>query len=1611
MNTALTDGRVGPTSAFVDAVVIELAARSPATVFPAAALTAWVTHCLSRTVGVDRWPVETVAGFIGDHLRLGAHRRPTQDNLSLFTPESGRDGYRVGSSSLLQIVTDDRPYLVDSVVAAIRDHGWSTRHIIHPQVYVARDATGALLRWNPVAVEPLIEESWIQIEVYPPLGVASEASAAELAAAVTRVLADVRRVAEDTSALGRLLAATAVEVRGHATAADALGQATAAEEWERAAAVLSWLADNRLTLLGARDYTYNGQRFLPLPGTGLGLLADDKVAAESFGALPADPAAPAPLVVAKDSERSTVHRPILRDYIGLRRLDSAGRLVGERRFLGLFTSIAYTESVVQIPVLRDLYAEVCVRAGYEPSSHGARQLRTLMDTYPRDELFSQSGADLVPILLDLVDLGSAHYEVKVFVHPDPWGRTVSVLVYLPRDRYTTTSRERLQSLLLERFGGSGITFHAQVGEASLARLYFRVSRPRGAAPLAVDTARLEADLTAATRSWDDAVTDLLADWPSAERGVEFSAAYQSAFDPAEAVADLRLLNSLTSPDALALRLRRDPEQPDQARLKVFRRIDMALATVMPHLTALGLTVTEERPYRADLRGEPVMVYEFRFTHPRAATWTEGDLERLAAAFEASYRGWTDSDPLLGLVAATGLDWVDVTWLRALVRYLRQAGLPYSSTYMYGALVASPAFACGLIEAFRLKHDPAYAGTAVAPLSLAQTTLADRADLAERRLVDLETALRDVASLDHDRILRALIAIERAIVRANIATVDLKAGDTALVLKLRASQLTLLPQPRPEFELWVHSPRVEGCHLRFGPVARGGLRWSDRPEDFRTEILGLVKAQRVKNAVIVPVGAKGGFISRRAASPTLDRARWQADGQAAYREFVGALLALTDNLASGEPVHPAGVLCYDSVDPYLVVAADKGTATFSDMANAIALGCGFWLGDAFASGGSHGFDHKAMGITARGAWESTRRHLHELGLDPDRDEFTVVGIGDMSGDVFGNGMLLSPHLRLLAAFDHRHIFIDPDPDPAASGAERRRLFDLPRSSWADYDQTLISSGGGIYPRAAKSIPITPAARAALGLTTTAASLTPDDYIHALLQAPVDLLWNGGIGTYVKAASESHASVGDKANDAVRVDGRAVRARCAVEGGNLGWTQLGRIEYAAAGGRINTDFIDNSAGVDTSDYEVNIKILLADAIARGRLTPAERDALLVDVTNAVARNVLAHNTEQNTALADEVARAGQEAGGHADWIAELADSGYIDPALEYLPQPTELADRIAHGQGLTNPELATLLSWTKIRLSDLILLSDLPDSPFVADRLIGYFPARLRDEFRDLMPTHRLHREIVATVAVNRFVDSQGIGAYHRLTTATGAGAADVIRAQVAARSILAAGPTEVAIRRANLSAALKAELRLTVRRLVERGTRWLLHNRRRPLDIGAEVATFGESIRQLTADLPEALTQAGRAAYAAERADWESQGLPPDLAHLAATASVVPLLFGVVEISASTDRPLGEVARTHFFVREAVGIHRIQDLVVRLPQGDRWALRARASLRDEVASLQTDLTRRILDLAPEPALAVDRFCQGHPEAGPTIQLLAELGAGEPDLARLTVALKAIRALLA
>ena len=1536
-----------------------------------------------------------LAELAASHLEFGWLRLPGQHLLRVVTPEADRDGWDARGSTVVQLVTDDRPFLVDSFAMVLSQQGWSLRRLFHPQLPVRREPDGSFggLGANAARAVP---ESWVAMEVFPPLGVAAAEVAGDLRRGLEAALDDVTvAVADWRAMLGAVR--TAIGLLGSA------GQPVDGIGVESAVELLRWLAEGHFVFLGYREYSYDGAGFHPVPGTGLGILRGDVDEPDTFHAVPVD-GQPEVLVVTKDPRRSRVHRTGYLDYLGVRLHNAAGEVVGERRFLGLLASSAYAESVHHIPVLAAKAGRILARSGFDANSYGGHAVRQVINSYPRDELFQADVEDLVPVITTLAGLRERRV-VKAFVRHDRYGRFVTAQVYLPRDRYNTTVRQRISEILLAELGGESLDYTLHVTESLLTRLFFVIRLPAGGEPgEQPDTTRIAERIEAATWVWEDGFVLAAAGMPSEARGVEFSEAYQEATPPEIAVEELRIANQLADADDLRFTLREplDPTDTSDVRLTVFSLEPLELAQVMPHLSVLGVEVVDERPYEWDLRGRRVLLYDFGLRLPADAPaptdWDQSARDRFVDAFEASWRGRSEPRLFNRLVLTAGLTWRQVGWLRGISRYLLQAGGGFSQQYIAAALHANTALAVGLVEAFETKFDPD-----------AHPDDDSRARALDDCYQRLEAGIDTVASLDHDRILRMFLAVIRATVRTNAFT-----DPAALAYKLLPAELPLLPEPRPAYEIFVYSPRVQGVHLRFGKVARGGLRWSDRKEDFRTEVLGLVKAQTVKNTVIVPVGAKGGFVPQRLPDPAVDRAAWQAEGEACYRIFVDALLSVTDNTRGGAVEPPDRVLRYDGDDPYLVVAADKGTASFSDLANAISLARGYWLGDAFASGGSSGYDHKAMGITARGAWESARRHFHELGIDPETTEFTVAGIGDMSGDVFGNGMLASPRLRLVAAFDHRHIFLDPEPDAAVSYAERRRLFELPRSSWADYDRSLLSSGGGVHPRTAKRVPISPQVGKALGLDAQVTHLVPADLIRAILQAPVDLLFNGGIGTYVKGSDESHAEVGDRANDAIRVDGGQVRARCVVEGGNLGWTQLGRIEYASTGGRINTDFIDNSAGVDTSDHEVNLKILLADALAAGRLRPEERNPLLASMTDEVAHLVLSHNIDQNLALSNSQSRAAELAGQHEVWMRRLEEAGFLDRGLEDLPGSDEMAQRIAGGTGLTRPELSVLLAYTKIALKEWVLATDLPEDPYLADRLVGYFPRPVRERFASTMAGHALAREIITTVAVNRFVNSQGITAYHRLTTETGAGVADVIRAQLAARAIYNVGLSEVQLgRTGQLDAALVTGLRMQLRRMVERATRWLLHNRRAPLDVRTVIAEFAEPVARVRGGLDSRVTPDQRHEAEALRREWLAGGAPEPLAAQIATATLAHYAMGIADIAGRVGLDPLLVTEVFFALGERLGLDTLVRRIDVLPRQVRWDAMARAALRDEVLQAQAELTAAVVSDAG-PGMDADAlttaWLEGKPGLAGRVATLREVCEGEPSLARMSVGLGVVRALL-
>ncbi|HEY7919339.1 MAG TPA: NAD-glutamate dehydrogenase [Streptosporangiaceae bacterium] len=1607
-----------------------------------------------------------VAAAALEQARL-AVRRPQGRALVRVRPAGSPGAFEPGRR-VVDIITDDMPFLVDSVTMELARHGLDSDHILHPQLLVRRDVTGTLHDVCGTLNErngdhEEIAESWTHIEIggsaadgAPGPGpaaknAAARNSAAELEQDLHRVLHDVRVAVEDYSRMQARATWLADRLAAEGTGAPA-----------ETVALLRWLADNHFTFLGYREYDLvdgpDGMALLALPGTGLGILRHDKHGSTSFAALPPEVRARARdrqrLILTKANSRSTVHRPSYLDYIAVKRVNDVGEVVGEHRFLGLFTHAAYHESITRIPVLRRKLASVLEAAGMTPDSHDGQDLTEILEGYPREELFQISVPELTPIALSVLALRERR-QTRLFLRRDVYGRYMSCLVYLPRDRYTTAVRLRAQEILREAFGGAAVEYSATVGDSALARLHVVVRAERGHRLPQVDTAELEAKLAAAVRSWDEDLAaeavarlgeeqagELLSRWAAA-----IPETYKADVPAAYAVSDLiRVRGMVESGTPVAFELweaegysggvpaedtgqAAPDDRPRVWRLTIYRTgSPITLTDVLPRLQHLGVQVVDEHPYEFCAPGlpTPFWIYDFGL-RPSGATAAgsgaapagspaqapsgglpQGPVKGLVEdALDALWRGQIEDDGFNALVLDAHLSWRQVMVLRAYAKYLRQAGTRFSHAYIERVLRSNTTVTRLLVRLFESRFDPARQG--------------GQAERSEAITEEIRGELDDVAVLDHDRVLRAYLALILATLRTNYFADQ--AGSHApgpgqvpyLVVKLDAAAVPDLPAPRPTFELFVYSPRLEAVHLRFGAVARGGLRWSDRSEDFRTEILGLAKAQEVKNSVIVPSGAKGGFVCKRLPDAA-DREAYQAEVLACYRTFISAMLEVTDNLQAGRVVPPPGVVRYDGDDPYLVVAADKGTATFSDTANEIAQSHGYWLGDAFASGGSEGYDHKKMAITARGAWESVKFHFATLDLDVDTTDFTVAGIGDMSGDVFGNGMLLSEHIKLVAAFDHRHIFLDPSPDPATSFAERQRLFALSRSSWADYDPTVISDGGGVWSRTAKSIPVSPAAADALGLDRDVRALSPDQLISAILAAPADLLWNGGVGTYVKASNQSHADAGDRANDAVRIDATALRAKVIAEGGNLGLTQAARIEYALAGGLINTDFIDNSAGVDTSDHEVNIKILLADSVSRGELGAEQRNRLLQEMTDEVAALVLQDNYHQNRALASSRAQAPEMLHVHSRMMRKMVRDGRLRRKLEVLPGDKEIAERRSAGLGLTTPEFAVLLAQVKISAEQEMLASTLPDDPYLQSVLTAYFPEPLHEKFADQMHAHPLRREIITTKVVNDMVDRSGTTFLFRMNEETGASVPDLTCAWLVARRVydLPGFWAQVEALDGQVEVATQLALLLEGHKLAERATRWLLYNRRPPFDIAETIDFFSGGVLTVSSGLPKLLTGRDQSGFADRLESFTARGVPEGLAERVAAMVPAYSAFDLVEIATATGRSLEETAEAYFDLAERLQITRLRDRITALPRDDRWNTMARAALRDDLYAAHAAITRDVLQVtgpgSPEERLAdwARRNESAVQRAGQTLTEIWE--SDRFTVAMLSVAVRAIRTLV-
>jgi glutamate dehydrogenase len=1557
-------------------------------------------------------PPEDILGRSSDELygaalslwRFAETRPPGRAKLRVLNPRLEEHGWR-SPRTVVEIVNDDMPFLVDSVTAALAGQGFTVHLVIHPILRLERDGGRrvAILHEPESKVNgKALRESFMHVEVSEET---DPRRLAELASQLERVLDEVRVAVEDWGPMRRRLGEIVADLGANPPPVEA-------DERSEALDFLAWLEDDNFTFLGFREYRFGEAREGGLdivPASGLGILRDEGYAVfdglRNFATLPPDVREflrePRLLMISKSNRRALVHRPVHMDVICLKVFDAAGKAAGERIFVGLFTSLAYSRSPRQIPLLRRKVWNVLQRSGFGPSSHDGKALQHILDNYPRDELFQMSEDELFDTALGILNL-QERQRVALFVRRDPFERFISCLVYVPRERYDTALRRRFIAILEEAFGGTVDGFNTQLDQSVLGRVHFTLRTTPGKLAL-VDIDQVEKRLAEASRSWSDRLAEALTEALGEEAGTArlrrygeaFPTAYRERFSAAAAVYDIARFEELRHGAGIGVTLYRVLEG-DQAelRFKIFRAgAPLALSDVLPVLEHLGLKVIAEIPYVvAPAEGPPLSMQDFSLIATAGEVDVTRDRARFEAAFLSIWSGAMESDGLNRLVLAAGLDWRQVTVLRLYTKVLRQAGSAYSQAYMEDALVAHPVLTADLVRLFERRFDPAGE---------------DRRDVEETRAaVAVERALDAVQGLDEDRILRSFLLLVRKSLRTNYFQRLPDGGPKPyLSVKLGSREIELFPLPRPLAEIYVLSPRMEGVHLRGGKVARGGIRWSDRREDFRTEILGLMKAQMVKNAVIVPTGSKGGFVLKR---PPAARDALLAEGVECYKTLLRGMLDLTDNILGGGIVPPRDVVRHDGDDPYLVVAADKGTASFSDIANAVSAEYRFWLGDAFASGGSEGYDHRAMGITARGAWETVKRHFRERGTDIQATDFTVVGVGDMSGDVFGNGMLRSRHIKLVAAFDHRHIFLDPDPDPAGGFAERRRLFDLPRSSWADYDRTLISKGGGVHERGVKSIELSPELRARLAIAET--HLTPAELIQALLKAPVDLLWFGGIGTYVKAKQERHADVGDRANDALRVDAEDLRAAVVGEGANLAVTQRGRIAFALKGGRINTDAIDNSAGVDTSDHEVNIKILLDAVVAAGDLTVKQRNALLHEMTPAVAELVLADNDLQGMTLSLAEAQGPERLDQQLRAMRALERAGELDRAVEFLPNDEELSARAAAGRGLTRPELAVLMAYVKQSLAHELAAADIARDPQLERDLMGYFPAALVDRFREAIAGHRLRKEIVATVAANDLVNRGGITFPSEMRERTGRGAGDVTRAYMIVKQVFDLETLWQAVSQLDnqVPAQTQTEMLLAGNRLLERATAWFLRDTG-SLDIQAQVDAFRPGVKQLADGIADILPPSQRAELT-RRADLLAQRkVPSQLALMTARLDFLVSAVDIVRLGLGSGMGIVDIGRSFYAVGSRFRLDALRMAARRLKPETAWQKVAVDALQEDFYAHQAEFTAKAIADGGDFGAWIEARADA---LGRVEALLREIEAtANPDVAMLIVANRALRGSLA
>lgn len=1470
----------------------------------------------------------------------------------VLNPDVEQHGWHSGHT-VIEIVNTDMPFLVDSVRMELNRQGLSIHSIHNAVVKVERDAEGQLLQVfdsEETSAGPNHESTiYLEVDRRSDLG-----ELKDIEAALLDVLEDVRAAITDFSTMQQ-------RVRDSIESLDQAPAALGAKQVSEAKAFLKWLLADNFTFLGYDEVQVDDQATISrVADSELGTLRHSAVAGRkrAMQGLRENERqfilTPEPVMFGKDAHRSRVHRPVYRDLVVVKRFNEQGEVVGEYRFYGLYTSPVYALPPNKIPVVRRKVDKVMQHAGFEPGGHSSKELQQVIKDLPREELFLASVEGLYETALGVFNIQERR-KVRLFVRPDPCGKFFSCLYYAPRDIYSTVLRNQVQLVLEKTFNGLDTEFITHFSESVLARTYF-VIRVDPDQPLEWDERSLQNQVEDTSRAWDEELHSALVEGCGEEQGNRyaslyrgaFSSAYKEHFPASSAVYDIQRLAELDNGKSLAMSFYRLLEESGgQLRFKLLAKGNsLVLSDIIPILENLGMRVLGEHPYevsRSD--GQSFWLHDFTLIYNNAETVDLQDVKQIfQEAFAAIWDGHAESDEFNRLVIGGKLSWHEVALLRAYTRYNRQLRFDFSQPYIADTLARHLQVTKLLVALFRARFEPAR-----------QTS--DKVDaLAKRLETSVADALEQVDNLNDDRILRRLLDLIKATLRTNYFQQDAAGQPKPYIsFKLDPRQIDDIPRPRPMFETFVYSPRVEGVHLRGGKVARGGLRWSDRMEDFRTEVLGLVKAQQVKNAVIVPVGAKGGFVAKKLPENG-SREDIQAEGIACYQTFIRGLLDLADNLVAGELVPPVDVIRHDGDDPYLVVAADKGTATFSDIANDIADEYGFWLGDAFASGGSQGYDHKGMGITAKGAWESVKRHFRELDLDTQSESFTVIGVGDMAGDVFGNGLLLSEHAELTAAFNHLHIFIDPTPTAASSYTERQRLFNLPRSSWTDYNKALISSGGGIFSRAAKSIPISPQMKKHFAIE--ADSLSPNDLISALLKAPVDLLWNGGIGTYVKAKQESHADVGDKSNDSLRINGSELRCRVLGEGGNLGFTQLGRIEFGMQGGSSYTDFIDNAGGVDCSDHEVNIKILLNEVVANGDMTVKQRNALLKDMTDDVSELVLKNNYSQTQALSLAKRHAPNNADEYLRLINSLEADGKLDRELEFIADDEELEQR---QQGLVGPELAVLISYIKAELKEALITPRIYDDAYLSRELAGAFPTRMLDQFPEAVNQHRLRREIIANQLANVMVNRMGITYPHVVRQSTGADYDDIAAAYVIARDVFDMDRLwgEVEALDYQIKVDDQALIMAELQRLVRRSSYWFLRNHRYELDVANCIERYQANIQLLAPSIAELIQGSRRQAWQQKNDQLIAQGVPETIAGIAASADSLFSLLGIIQVAEQTGRPVEQVARVYFSLGDHLDLHWFDQQVRSFETSNHWQALACDSYRDELNGQQRSLTSRVL----------------------------------------------------